>query len=166
MNNIKIKSSTLFEKIADFLMVPIMYLVSGTTESPQKTHIWNIIKLQPKQIEGLNHDSMIKCKGISDSVPRFKYNFPIFHVPILGGCRHYVVVQPSNYDYSWHIGWLAKDNNDISKIKINGPVRMVLGKDEVSFFGVDSNEYKQIELIKIGEGKIGDNGPFKNVPLL
>ncbi|MCX6718328.1 MAG: hypothetical protein NTY81_01850 [Candidatus Staskawiczbacteria bacterium] len=45
-----------------------------------------------------------------------------------------------------------------------GPIRVLLGPKDVSFFGVDDNGV-QVPIHQIGGGRIGDGGPFSQVPL-
>jgi hypothetical protein len=161
--NIEVRPQSLLSKIGDFLMIPIMYLVAGTLESPQKTHRWNNIKLKPEEVAHLNSEMMVHAAGITTPV---KSRGLLFHIPILGGWNEYIVIEPELKIQSWHIGWIAKDTAGISQIPINGPVRMLLGPGEAKFFGVNKEDKKQIPIKKISGGKIGDGGPYKNIPLL
>jgi hypothetical protein len=141
-----------------------MYLLAGTfREAPQQTHRWNNTKLKWKELEDFDHALMVRCKG-RVSVRRWWGKIPIFHMPIFGGWKHYVVIQPLN-DVLWHPGWIAGDVIGVSRITIQGPVRLLLGDKKVAFYGVDQ-EGNQIRLAKVGEGKVGDKGPFSRIPLL
>ncbi len=106
----------------------------------------------------------VRCSGVS-TVRRWLFGFPIFHVPIFGGWRDYVVLSPYSVNQEWHVGWIASDVCGISRIKLSGPVRMLLGPGDVEFFGIDM-EGCQIPICKIGQGKIGDGGKYKRTPLL
>lgn len=160
---LSVKPLGLFACLADALMVPIMYALSGTTESPQRTHRWNNIKLRREDVQDLNFDYMVHCKGISGAMSRFN---PFFHLPIFGGWRDYVVLQPKASIKAWHVGWIANDSIGVSRITLCGPVRLLLGPGDVSFFGVCDNNNLQIALEKVGEGRIGCGGPYSRVPLL
>ena len=65
------------------------------------------------------------------------------------------------------MGWTADDGViGVTRITLNGSVRMLRGPGDVSFFGVDAKTGVQIKIEKIGEGRIGEDGPFTWVPLL
>lgn len=152
-------------KIADILMVPLMYLISGTlSETPQRGHRWNNKRLKKSDIETLDTSSMVHCNGILNSM-RFRWLF-LFHIPILGGWRNYIVMKPVDSKKEWHIGYITNDMVGISRIRLSGSVRMLIGNGNVSFFGIDAKTHEQILIRKIGNGKIGDNGPFAKEILL
>jgi hypothetical protein len=110
---------------------------------------------------------MVHCEGTVQALPRRRLNLPIFHMPIFGGWREYVVIQPSNsvqHD-GWHVGWIAKDVVGVSQITLNGPVRLLLGPNAVSFFGVDARG-NQIPIIKVGTGRVRIPCTHSQIPLL
>ncbi len=152
-------------RLADILIVPFMYLLSGTTESPQRTHRWNQVRLRHDQVNYLLSEKMVFCKGVESSVRFHKLRF---HIPILGGWRDYVVIQPEESVGGWHIGWTTADAVGVSRIVLHGPVRMLLGPGDVLFFGIRSESDNQIQILirKIGSGRVGDRGPYRKVPLL
>jgi len=153
-------------RLADALMVPLMYVLSGTfRESPQRTHRWNNTKLAKSQVDELDAHCMVCVLGRPESAQRFKWSLPVFHAPILGGWRDYIVLEPPHGMGRWHVGWLADDAFGISRIPLNGPVRLLLGPGDVCFFGLMPHG-GQIVLHMIGEGHIGDNGPHSHLPLL
>lgn len=148
-------------RFADFLVMPIMFALSGTwTESPQQTHFWNNQHLNPEAVHHLDQELMVHCRGIPGEIA----NWPLFHMPILDGWRNYVVLDRQQYDYSkpWHIGWTGKAG--ISQIKLYGRVRMLIGPGDVSFFGISDGN--QIKIRQIGTGRIGSGGPYSKIPLL
>lgn len=155
----------LIARIADTLMVPIMYIVSGTfRESPQKTHAWNVQNLTWSEVKRLNMDSMVRCPRIEGAVAKPRRWSFLFHIPIFGGWRQYVVLD-SQCAGVWHVGWLVVDRGaQISKVPLVGPVRMLIGAEEASFFAIDDSGI-QVSISKIGEGRIGDRGPFSKVQL-
>ncbi len=164
MKNIsQMKSQSHLSKLADILMIPIMYLVSGSIETPQRTHFWNNIQLNKSQIENFDPGKMVQYGATADAV---KKGMVLFHIPIFGGWKDYVVIEPENFNGSWHVGWVTEGYAGISQIEIKGHVRMLLGDNDVSFFGMSSLDNTQIKIQKISEGKIGDGGQYKKVPLL
>ena len=105
---------------------------------------------------------MVRCKGLSGSGSYFGFRF---HLPVLGGWRQYVVLEPEDTQ-DWYVGWILSDAIGISRIKLIGPVRLLIGPDDVSFFGINGKDYGQIPIRKIGEGRIGSGGSYAQMPLL
>lgn len=156
----KVEKIGFLARVADILMVPIMYLLSGTLrESPQKTHAWNVQSLTKKQAESLDTKKMAHCKGVR-AIKRWWF---LFHIPFLGGWKNYVVLHPSYYE-TWYVGWKVSGVIQVSKVPLEGPVRMLIGSEDVSFFGI-SEDGEQNPIIIIGEGRIGDRGPHSKVQL-
>src|SRR3989344_2294378 len=124
-------------RLADKLMIPVMYLVSGTlNEKPQKTHRWNNKKLTKAEVGSLNQEEMAHCRGVSYANKRHLLRF---HIPIFGGWQSYVVLEPE-HPQGWHVGWIPQDTAaGVSRIQLSGPVRLLLGPDEVSFFGISAS---------------------------
>ena len=161
----KIKPLNKLERLADILMTPIMYLVSGVfSESPQKTHLWNNIKISENEAEELNITLMQKVDGVPNKVTK---NSGIrFHCPIIGGWREYVVICPVNSEIKdWYAGWHNKQITGISRIKLSGSVRLLIGFDQTFFFGI-STEGEQIPIRVIGCGRLGIKSQFSTRPLL
>lgn len=153
-------------RFADWLMVPLMYLISGTfRERPQRTHAWNVQNLTREEAHEISSNLVMLafCEGVP-AIGRWGF---LFHIPLLGGWRNFVVLEPNLpfTDIEWRIGWITSDvGAQMSKVPQHGPVRMLIGNDHVYFFGVTA-EGKQIPLREIGSGQVGDNGPFAAVPL-
>lgn len=104
---------------------------------------------------------MLKCKGLPKALSRH-YLF-WFHIPVLGGWKNYIVLEPKHVNDIWHVGWKQK-NAQISILPITGPIRVLCGSKDVYFFGLNQNG-EQIEIHQIGKGKIGDKGEFSKIPL-
>lgn len=153
-------------QMADVATVPLMLCLSGALERPQGTHFWNNTKLQPEDIAYLDPEGMVHCPGNPNAGRQTFLGIPIFHIPILGGWRDYVVLEPATPpDGGWHVGWSSGGAVGVSRIRLQGRVRMLLGPGEVSFFGVTA-EGDQVPLQQIDTGRIGDGGQYKNEPLL
>lgn len=151
------------KKLADAVMMPLMYLVSGTLkESPQRSHAWHNRKLSDEEINTLSSDKMVHCKGDTRALNR---NIILFHIPILGGWREYVVVGPDTSEV-WNAGWITADARDISSIPLVGPVRLLTGPHDTSFFGIKHQTGEQVAIKKVGVGKIGKGGSFAQLPLI
>lgn len=170
MSKITVSPLPWYTRVGDRLMVPIMYVVSGTfNESPQQTHQWNNQKLSSSDT-----DYLIDVKGVKGTVyqngserarRQWKWIIPIFHMPIFGGWKKYVVIAPENTKKMWHIGWIADHAKGVSLIPIVGPVRLLIGLGDVRFFGIYPDG-SQINIHVVGYGIIGDGCQWKDVPLL
>lgn len=152
-------------KFADILMVPFMYVISGTLkETPQRGHRWNNKRLSQSDVKNLDISIMVHCKGM-DRAMRSRWLF-LFHIPILGGWRNYVVLETKNDMIDWHVGYIADDMVGVSRIRLSGRVRMLIGSGDVSFFGIDANSFEQLSIREIGRGRIGEGGSFAREILL
>jgi len=164
--SIQIPSLRWWEKVLDVLFVPLMYLVSGTfKETPQRTHRWNNMKLRVADVRYFDQKEMIYVPGVK-ATSRWLGMMPLFHLPILGGWRKYIVLQPTEDQiHPWHIGWIAGDVVGVSRIPLRGPVRVLRGPGDVRFFAC-TKEGEQIDFVLTGTGTIGEGGEYKKVPLL
>lgn len=86
-------------------------------------------------------------------------------MPIFGGWRHYVVLEPCGNYTAWHVGWITEDSVGVTRLTLRGPVRMLMGPKMVTFFGINT-EGRQISLAKVGEGTIGSGYLRVDIPLL
>lgn len=144
-----------------------MYLVSGTFfERPQENHVWTNMFLTDEQVRSLDLEKMVHCNKIDDAYPALPLYVPLHHLPAFGGWKNYVVIVPDNYNDRWCVGWVTEKRQGFSRMQISGPVRMLLGDEDVQFFGVGVKDDSQISIKNIGEGWIGDGGIFKDFPLL
>lgn len=165
LNKLYVQPLGWLARIADILMTPVMYVISGTLrETPQRTHRWNNTKLRPRQRVNLQTTMAVFCKGRKENVERFWFCIPRFHLPLFGGWKEYVVLQPNSVE-AWHVGWIGDDVAGVSRIKIQGPVRLLVGPKDVSFFGVNT-EGVQIQLYEVARGRIGNRGEYAKIPLL
>lgn len=142
----------------DLILRPIMFLLQGNfRESPQETHPWHVKRFVWKKkgilIKGNDHESRFGQSGLSK-------RFGLFHMPILGGLKKYVILENSNYNNYWNIGW----NDQIQKLRIHDKrVKLLVGKENFDAHGLSDNK-EEVELKIIDFGKIGD-GKYKNVRL-
>lgn len=163
----KIKPLRWWEKGLDLLLLPFMYLIAwisgGFKESPQRTHKWNNARLSP---EGLDEYLMTIVQGVpKQMVKRTWWDNILFHIPFLGGWRHYAVIAPENPEKGWHPGWHTPHGTGFSRLLCHEPVRLLVGSEPIYFMGFDS-QGNQISVEKVGDGKIGVVGPHSNKPLL
>jgi hypothetical protein len=159
-----------FEDLLDMHMEPVMDAIAQISgagdESSQITHYWNNSKLP----RSLAPDKYLMClvKGISEKVRKQGNIFmnALFHIPFLGGGKNYVVVSPVNIpEGGWYAGWHNEHVHGVSRILVHTPVRLLRGRDDCNFMGFDS-EGNQILVRVVFQGKIGDDGPFRKLPLL
>lgn len=99
------------------------------------------------------------------AVKRWWAFLPIFHIPVLGGWKHFVVLEPKVPQDKWFVGWIAGDTIGISQIELSHRVRLLKGPSGVFFFGVNEHG-DQISLQKAGEGVVRTKHNFTKVPLL
>lgn len=150
--------------LADRLIQPIMRmpLITPRGESPQLTHFWNNMIVDRAETDHLEATAMVGCRSDPEAIPR-RIRWDIrFH---LGGWSRYTVIAPSDWDNTWYIGWITAEAAGVSQIPIRNRVRMLIGPEDVAFFGVRSTDYEQINLQEIAQGRIGNDGPFRQVPL-
>ena len=164
---IKISPLGVWAQAGDALMVPVMYLVSGTfRETPQRTHNWNVQTCNTSS-DSIPTQFLLPVPGKGNASARFVAGIPIFHIPIFGGWKDYVVLQPKESKGTWFVGWITEKRElQISKIPLSGRVRLLLGPQEASFFGVDKQSGELILLECIGSGRIGEGGEYAQDILL
>lgn len=163
---IQVPLQTVMARLADWLMLPLMYLLQGTfNEVPQRTHRWNNHKLNEKERASLDSAQFIRLEGVLGARHRWYGILPIFHMPIFGGWKKFVVLQAPPSDNPWMVGWVPGDDRaGVSMIRTHGLVRVTIGDGPVAFFGIDHNG-QQLKLTVIGEGYICNAGRFAYVPL-
>ncbi len=163
---LQFRQMTRWEKFLTWVMTPIMYLLQGTfSERPQETHLWNNCKIDPEGDWLPNHNKTVRVTGsIFATTDRWLGFIPIFHMPIFGGWREYVVLLPADSTRKWYVGWQTKDAFGVSMIPVRGAVRVLRGPGDVCFFAVTQHGL-QIPLKKVGEGMIGHGGEFAKLPL-
>lgn len=166
MKAIPIKTQGVWGKIADRAMMPLMYLLQGNiSESPQRTHRWNNQHLQNYQISDLQADKIEIVAGDTGAHRRWFGPIPLFHMPVFGGWKKFVILQPKMPAKEWYIGWVAFDALGVSMIPLQGPVRVGIGPRQAQFFGLNQSG-QQIDIDVVGEGIIGQAGEFSHIPLL
>ena len=170
---ISIKPYSKISYLGDIILDPFMRLLSGAPgEVAQRTHVWNLRALTTQEYSSLDPSRMVSVTG-SYSGPHHRtkiHHLGLFHMPLLGGWKDYIVIEPVQYSGEWYIGFLRNDHHEkseyISLIPVTGPVRMLKASEgiEVRFIGIDAGG-NQIPIHIIGEGRIGD-GKFSSLMLL
>lgn len=156
-------------RFLDLRLKWLMYAVQGNkNEEPQRTHLWNNFLLKPSEAKYLKTRYAVCVKGDLSSGKRYSFGFiALFHLPVFGGWKKFVVLVPKiDFKQGWFIGWITKDDKySMSCISLYSPVRMLVGPEDVLFFGVDLNG-KQIPLLIVDFGEIGTAGKYSDYLLL
>ncbi len=148
----------IFFRLLDICLHPVMYLLQGNfIEKPQETHPWHVKKYKWKgrgiKIKGNDDLAKYSQSGIS------KY-LGLYHAPILGGLRKYVVLEDSKFKKFWNVGW----DGHIQVLRIYEPrIKLLVGKEGYNAHGL-SDDRNEVKLSIIDFGKIGD-GKYKNIRL-
>jgi hypothetical protein len=163
---LKVRPQGVIGRLADTLMTPIMYVLQGTLkEVPQRTHRWNNHKLDEFELSRVDFSKTISFPGVTSRKRWFSF-IPIFHMPVFGGWKKFVVLVPVDPHKTWHVGWLPDDDKaGVSLVPVTGWVRVLIGSDPVRFFGFNEHGL-QVELVCLGEGHIGKADIYAKVPLL
>lgn len=164
---LKIKKQSLLSKLGDKLMLPIMYFLQGNfREVPQRTHKWNNVKYPIENVNQLISKMICTVEGDENATRRwFLKVIPIFHMPIFGGWKRFIVLEPVVKQDFWYVGWVAGDTIGVSQIQLNEKVRLLKGPGPAQFFGINEHG-EQIDLKLVGEGVIGGRHNFNKVILL
>lgn len=168
----KIKEIPIYLKLIDVFLVPFMFFIGGgKKENIQHTHGYHIKTFRDLKID---KNKCVKIEGTDNSkfknTGRFLRHFGLFHFTIFGGWKDYVVIKNMKHikNKFWFIGWtdtqFEKFNLHRLGIK-NSKIKMLKGKKGyiTYFFGIDILG-KQVPLVKVGEGILGDK-KFINVKL-
>ena len=166
---IKVRPEGWWGWIGDILMSPLMYVLSGvwlsrSCERPQRTHRWNCVRLSSHDVDELDDFDMVHRAGDRSARPRTFFGLPLFHMPLFGGWKNYVVLYAPSCVDDWYVGWITCDSVGISRIPLYMGVRMLIGPHPVSFFGVSVADGRQVRVQQAGEGRIGDRGVWRSVP--
>ncbi len=163
---IPVTAETGLQKLGDMMMLPLMYFLQlNLFETPQRTHFWNNTKFPIESLHWLDGDRLVSVPADETAVRRWLGYIPIFHMPIFGGWKRYVVIAPVIPCDEWFVGWIAGDTAGISNITLHTSVRLLQGSGPAQFFGADS-EGQQIALRIVGYGQVGVRSEFSALPLL
>lgn len=157
----------------DYLMIPLMYLISGTyKERPQESHIWHGQNIPEDNLPSIDKD--LSVASHSHEISTRKHGGILFHLPIFGGWKDYTVLESENFNSEWYIGWIVRNSssNSVTRFQVHklpltdSKVRMLTGNSNYSvmFFAVNTQGV-QIPLKEVATGRIGD-GKFPNIRLL
>ncbi len=153
-------------RFADWVLDPVMRVGMGTlAESPQQTHRWNNRRLRSEEVASLDIKMMVSCDGTRQARPM---GLCLFHLPLLGGWREYVVLEPTLGRHSylrWYVGWINNNVAGVSRLPVVGRVRVLRGPEATNFFGVFSDG-TQLGISQVGAGSVGETGsPHRKISL-
>lgn len=145
-------------------MAPLMFAIGGfRRDAIQETHYWHG---QPYPAASLDP---AMCAVVDGTDPSPHTNrllpLPLFHIPVLGGWSHYVVLAADADTLPWHVGWqhLRHPPGFRASCKVN---RLSLHTSRVRvlslpigcrtlFFALDASGV-QIVLRTVDTGRLGD----------
>jgi hypothetical protein len=172
MNIVNVPNLTFYEKLADKLMKPIMFVLRGyKTDSLQETHKWHVYNIDPKRIDlslAVENHGKDKSKYSIENKASF-----LFHAPILGGFRDFSVYEVNQRDAPFYVGWIVYRSSDnellkaqVQKLPIkSSQIRLLDGTSKSwGYFFALNKDGNQIIIKKIGAGSIGDKS-YTNVKL-
>lgn len=152
---VKVRKLSALEKMLDTIMIPIMWILSGfTRDSIQETHPWHG---QPVNLL-LDMDLSVSVQATKARHTPEKFPWFLFHAPIFGGWREYLVLEVSEGCITpWHIGWAVVGKKpEVSRLELSGlQVKVLKGPKAVVFFAIDSHGV-QIPLVIRDKGNLGD----------
>jgi hypothetical protein len=99
---IPVRSESLFATVLDYMMLPIMYVLQGNLfEYPQRTHLWNNSKYSAEILRHIDADALVSVAGDNAASQRWFLGLPLFHMPIFGGWKQCVVIEPAVEQDQW-----------------------------------------------------------------
>lgn len=163
----KIKETQFYFKIVDFLLTPIMFIIGGfKKENIQHHHGYHAVnfygELDKYKVVELLADSPSKY-GSSGG---FLVHKGLFHMPIFGGWKNYVVLENMDFKDYWFIGWKTGGYFQYSTLSLKQPyVRLLKGRkgSKSYFFGLNSKG-QQVKLGVVAHGVLGDK-KYPHIPL-
>lgn len=150
-------------------MAPLMWILCGFAfEMPQETHRWHM-RIFPHIDVPKNKSIVIKGDDKSKHSTR---GLPLYHMPLFGGWKNYVILKANNYGKYWNVGWIVEFHDSRNTIyQVQGsrikspPIKVLKGinDSDKTFFAVKENgDFADIRLID--SGRIGD-GKYRKVRL-
>ncbi len=95
--------------IADRLMWPLMFALGGfKRDSIQETHFWHNQSIDKSQIDSRLTVVISGDDGRASTKSNRVFPLPMFHVPIFGGWRNYVILELQSDASHWHVGWIHR----------------------------------------------------------
>lgn len=149
------------EQILDAVLYPMMWIGANFgQDSIQHTHPWHTRKLTDLEVEYINPELNLYIEG-SEQVNTLNKRNPLFHLPLLGGWKNYVVIENPLYNEEliipWHIGWIYNNQAEIHKLPIQSAhIKMLTGPmgHTTTFFAISDGI--QIPIASKDTGKLFD----------
>lgn len=80
------------------------------------------------------------------------------------GWKECAILSPENLFLPWRLAFSSKGNNEYCTIKVNGAIRVLIGPDDVYFWGLSENE-TPVLLVLVGRYRI-NNTKIQEIPLI
>lgn len=116
-----IKQIPFIYRVLDILLFPLMFLIAGFNKNDvQHTHGYhgmdfsNVILPKVGVVKTVGTDTS-KHKNIG----HFYSHWGFFHIPFLGGWKNYVVLENTDFDKFWFIGWKTEDFVQVNRLPLN-----------------------------------------------
>lgn len=164
MDRIEIPPIRRRERVADTMMIPIMFVLRGfRTDSLQESHRWH-----PQSIEQDEIDPKLAVENHGNDSSRFSFEHRgsfLFHAPIFGGWKDFGVYEVDKSNSPFYVGWIVFRSSDnkflnaaIHRLPIfDNQIRLLDGnKDSWGYFFALDKDGVQVPLKKVGAGRIGD----------
>lgn len=158
-------------KFLDWLLSPAMRLISGAPfEAPQEVHNWNMQDIDNGKKNEIKQELSVSVSGTYSGYLGKEHGGILFHFPILGGWKEYIVFETS-FRGTWYLGWIVEGMKrpyfQVCKLALHDArVRALKPAKGVSVLFFAINELgEQIPLVQTGEGTIGDK-KFGHIRLL
>lgn len=151
----KVPEVNILFRVVDILLYPFMWILGGFTFPIQETHKWHVRKwkwnkAQPLVIKETDKKAIFGHTAV----------LGLFHMPIFGGLKKYVILEASGYNNYWYVGW----EGDIHLLKIRQKrIALLVGKKGFIAYGLGDNG-KILKLKIVGYDELGDN-KYKDIRL-
>ncbi len=165
----QIEEVPFYFRALDYLLRPAMWVIDEFKMPLMETHPWH-----PQNIHCDLIPNDISEKIVGQDPSRFSFDtLGLIHMPLLGGWKHYLVLEAEDFDQFWHVGWkityLDPEKGrfcQVHKLKIyDRQIKVLSGINDSEKIGFGLNDSHQLIPLKIvGEGVLGD-GQFEGVRL-
>ena len=167
----KIKPLQWYWRIADLLLVPLMWFVNGGKKPLQRTHHWHMQKVEPNPQNMPQHGVLVTGNDTA-TLNHSHAGAGLPHIPILGGLTRIKIIEAATESYPWYIGWATPNPvqapyHIINRLPLHTPRVAILAGNvnyKTTIFAVDETG-KELPVAVVGEGKLGDK-ELANIPLV
>ena len=165
----EIQSLPFYYRTLDYLLAPAMWVLGKFKPPLMETHPWHMQNIHCDLVP-----DDIGEKVIGQDPSRYDFDdWGLFHMPLFGGWKNYLVLEAKDFKKYWRVGWkvLFFDKQkgqvcQVHKLKIYQPrIILLTGINDSEKIGFGVNDSNQLIPVKIvGKGVLGD-GRFPGVRL-